>query len=131
MNRLPLLCLHTDNAPNIERCAQREYERCEKDRGRGEFKLPVLAVVHIRESHFCEEKDREDKVDDREHDVVDDALDLRLCRVPSVLDRTGNVAGCGKCRDGKGADKHHDRHDGKPKFCLSFTAIRIFTPEST
>lgn len=79
------LCLHTDDVPDIQRRSKGKHESREQDRRRSPLELSVFTVVHIDEGYLGKEADGEYKVDDGKYYVVDHALDLHLCGVPSGL----------------------------------------------
>lgn len=73
-----------ENVPDIGGGSQAEQQAGEQDRRGSKVKLTVLPVVHVGSGDLYEQQHRQDHVDDREHHIIDNVLDLALGSSPGT-----------------------------------------------
>ncbi len=76
---------HPKDAPNVERCSQREHEARKQDCRSAPLELAVLPIVEIRHTQLRKEEHGEDKINRGEHDLVDYLFDLPGSVVPGTF----------------------------------------------
>lgn len=84
--------IFSDDRPDIQRCGEGEDQAGEQDAWRGEFKLPVLAILKICRTDLDKKQDGEDHIAHGKHHIVDHRLDLSFGGVPSVFNCSRYIA---------------------------------------
>ena len=76
------------NAPDVQRCGQREDQTRKNNTGRSKFKATKFSIIEIRGAQFNKEQNYQNGVNNGKNDIVDNRLNLPFGRVPSeVRDR--------------------------------------------
>ncbi len=102
--------IFSDDRPDIQRCGEGEDQAGEQDAWRGEFKLPVLAILKICRTDPDKKQDGEDHIAHGKHHIVDHRLDLSFGGVPSVFNCSRYIA---RSESGLGKGRHKDGHEQK------------------
>ena len=115
------------NAPDVQRCGQREDQTRKNNTGRSKFKATKFSIIEIRGAQFNKEQNYQNGVNNGKNDIVDNRLNLPFGRVPCALDCAGHIAGAGGCckrRDRHCGDQQRQNHKDKNGFCeISFHGV--------